>query len=211
MWWLAGNALINALTGDAQASSEEQAEGDHGGHDAGIPFGKLGIQSASLLIFLAILFAIGARPVRDALRKRAAEIRKSIDEAISQKQNAEMRFADIERKLAGLDKQVADMKALAEQEAVQEAVRLQEKAAQQAIRIQEVAERTIREESMKARRGLRDETIRLSAELARQKAAVAINGEDQRRFAREFLDSIVAANAQTNLGNHSTGQQKESA
>jgi F-type H+-transporting ATPase subunit b len=224
MWWLVGGAHASGEEGAAGAghegaagaghegaAHEGQAEGGHGGgHDEGIPFVKLGIQSASLLIFLGILFVIGARPVQDGLRKRAAEIRKSIDEAISQKKNAELRFAEIERKLAGLDRQVADMKVLAEQEAEQEAVRLREKAAQEAIRIQEVAERTIREESAKARRGLRDETIRLATELARQKAAVAINGEDQRRFAREFLDSIVSANAQNNLNPAGTSQ-KESA
>lgn len=201
MWWLVGNAAASSdaheAGGEGQAH-EGQAEGHGGGHGGGhgpveIPTGKLAVQSASFLIFLAILYAVGAQPIRDTLRKRAGGIRKSIDEAIDQKKGAEARFADIESRLAGLDKQIADMKALAAREADMEAERLREKAAQEGQRIQEVAERTIRDEGARARRALRDESIRLATELARQKASVAINGEDQRRLAREFLDSITAA------------------
>lgn len=199
MWWLAGNALASsdAHEGQAGQAHEGQAEGHGGGHGghgpAEIPTGKLAVQSVSFLIFLAILYAVGAQPVRDALRKRAAGIRKSIDEAIDQKKGAEARFSEIEARLAGLDKQIANMKALAAREADMEAERLREKAAQEGQRIQEVAERTIRDEGARARRGLRDEAIRLAADLARQKVGVAINGADQSRLASEFLESITDA------------------
>ena len=177
----------SAEHGEHAAASEEHG-GEEGSH--GVPVQELAIKGSSLLIFGGILFAIARRPVKDALASRAAGIRKSIDEATSLRAESQRRYADVEARLAGLDQKIQEMRATAEWEADQEAVRLREKAAADAKRMEEVAGRTIREETERARRTLREEAIRLSVGLARQKAADALTVDDQRRFAREFLDVI---------------------
>jgi F-type H+-transporting ATPase subunit b len=168
-------------------------EGAEEAHEAGVPVQELAVSGVSLLLFLVILFLVARKPVGDALANRALEIRKAIDEAVSAKQAAEKRFAEVESKLASLDQQLASMNAQAEREAEAEAARLVEKANADAARIQEVAERTIREESDRARRGLREEAVKLAVGLARQKAAQVMTVDDQRRFAREFLDTVKEA------------------
>ncbi len=184
LWFLISMALASG--GEASAASEEHgsAEAHH------LPVQELAIKSTSLLLFGGILFAIARRPVKDALANRAAGIRKSIDEATTLRAESQRRYAEVEARLAGLDQKIQEMRATAVWEADQEAVRLREKAASDAKRMEDVAGRTIREETERARRSLREEAIRLSVGLARQKAADALMVDDQRRFAREFLDVI---------------------
>ena len=168
-------------------------EGEAHGAEGGIPVGELGVATASFLIFLVILFVVARKPVMDALASRALNIRKSIDDAVAARKAAEARFAEVETRLASLDQQLATMQAQAEQDAQAEAARLVEKANADAARIQDVAERTIREETERARRGLRDEAVKLAVGLARHKAAQVMTVDDQRRFAREFLDTVKEA------------------
>jgi F-type H+-transporting ATPase subunit b len=197
LWFLISFALASG-EGEAPAASAEHGEhaaaseehGEEGAHHEGIPLQELAIKSSSLLIFGGILFALTRRPVKDALASRAAGIRKSIDEATNLRAESQRRYAEVEARLAGLDQKIKEMQANAEWEADQEAVRLREKAASDAKRMEEVAGRTIREETERARRSLREEAIRLSVGLARQKASDALTVDDQRRFAREFLDVI---------------------
>ena len=178
----------------ALAAASEGAEShEGGGHEAGIPFQELGVASVSLLLFLVILFVVARKPVADALASRALTIRKAIDDAVTAKAAAEKRFTEVESRLASLDQQLASMQAQAESDAAAEAARLIEKANADAARIQDVAERTIREESDRARRGLRDEAVKLAVGLARNKAAQVMTVDDQRRFAREFLDTVKEA------------------
>lgn len=188
LWFILSLALASGGEEHAPAAEHAEAVGEHGADH--IPVEELAIKSATLLIFLGILFAVARRPVADALRNRSAHVRKSIDEATTLKAQAEARFADVEARLAKLDQKIAEMRTTADWEADQEAIRLREKAALDAQRMQEVAERTIREETERARRSLRDDAVRLSVALARQKATDAITVDDQRRFAREFLDVI---------------------
>jgi F-type H+-transporting ATPase subunit b len=149
-----------------------------------------------LLVFLAILYAVARQPVTDALRSRAQNIRKSIDEANAMQAEAQSRFEMVAKRLAGLDAEVASLKNKALEESQSEAARLRERASQDALRIQEVAERTIREETDKARRAIREEAVKLAVELARTRTEQAITTEDQRRFTREFLGSIQADRGQ---------------
>lgn len=194
LWQIALVAASEGAEG-ATGAHEGQEAGGHegGGHEGGIPFHDLGVASVSLLTFLLILFTVARKPVMDALASRALNIRKAIDEAVTAKAAAEQRFNEVEARLASLDQQLASMQAQAESDAQAESSRLIEKGNADAARILEVAERTIREESDRARRGLRDEAVKLAVGLARQKAAQVMTVDDQRRFAREFLDTVKEA------------------
>lgn len=174
------------------ALASEGAEGA-AHHEAGIPFHDLGVASVSLLIFLGILVAVARKPVMDGLANRALGIRKEIDEATTAQKAAEARFKEVESRLAALDQLVNSMKADAERDAEAETARMIERANADAARIQEVAERTIREETDRSRRVLKDEAVVLAVGLARHKAAQVMTVDDQRRFAREFLDTVKEA------------------
>lgn len=176
----------------ALAAASEGAEGGTH-HEGGIPVHDLSVAAVSLLVFVVVLVVVARKPVTDALAARAFNIRKSMDEANTSRQAAEKSFAEVEAKLAALDQQLVDMQRQAEREAEAETARLAEKAQADAARIQEVAERTIREESEQVRRSLREEAVKLAVGLARNKAAHLMTVEDQRRFAREFLDTVKEA------------------
>lgn len=188
MWWLIDQA--SAGEGGHEGAHEGASEGGHGGHEGGVPVEELAVQFGSLLIFLMVLIAVARRPVLDALRGRAQDIRKAIDEAEHLKKDAAARYTEIDTKLSMLDRQIADMKAKATAEADGEAARLREKAAADANHIETVATRTIREEMERARQSLRSEAVRLSVNLARDKVTEHLNMDDQRRLAREFLTTI---------------------
>ena len=188
----AGHGTEHAPSGEHGGAHEGQASEHGSGHGAahGPDWHQIGVSFGSPILFLIVLFSVARRPVGDALRARAVNIRKSIDDANAMKHQAQDRFDEVAKRLASLDAEVQSLKAKAEDEAKAEGARLRERAQQDAARIQEVAERTIREESERARRALREEAVRLSVGLARSRAEAAITIEDQRRFTHEFLASI---------------------
>jgi F-type H+-transporting ATPase subunit b len=179
--------------GGAQAlgtTAHEGAEASAGGGHHGPNMPVLAMQTGALIIFLAILVKVASRPIGDALKARAANVRDQLEEAKRLKAEADAQAAEVERRLAALDTQVAEMKAQAQADAAAESARIAARAEADAARLRETAERTLREETVRARNELRAEAVHLAVELARGTLARGVNAEDQQRLAREFLAAV---------------------
>ncbi|MDP2315166.1 MAG: ATP synthase F0 subunit B [Pseudomonadota bacterium] len=170
-------------------------EGAHGaaaaGHEAhGIPWDLITLQAANVVLFGIALVWLARGPVRDALKNRSLAVSKQLDESARLKAEAAATAAEIEARLASLDRRVDEMKAEAAVEADLEALRIAERAQADAARIKDTAERTIREESARARNELRGEAARLAVALARETLKRSVTADDQDRLAREFLAAV---------------------
>ncbi len=161
------------------------------GHEVhGIPWEMIGLQAANVVLFGIALAWLARGPIRDALKNRSLAVSKQLDESARLKAEAAATNADIEARLATLDRRVEEMKAEAAVEADREAMRIEERAHADASRVKDTAERTIREESTRARNELRGEAARLAVALARETLKRSVTADDQDRLAREFLAAV---------------------
>ncbi|MFZ5482324.1 MAG: hypothetical protein ACOZNI_36520 [Myxococcota bacterium] len=179
------HTLLTTLAYAAEGGGHGGPEGAHG-----IPWDTIAFQSIAVAIFLGLLFWFARRPVGDALKNRALDVRNRIESAAKARDEAAARYAEIESRLVSLDRRVEEMKAEAAADADNEAERIRERAHADAQRVKETAERTIREEADRARTQLRAEAVGLAVQLARESLKRAVTPEDQERLAKDFLAAV---------------------
>lgn len=188
--------VLIGLAHAQEHGAEAGHEGGHGveaaGHAAehGIPWEALTYSGLTLLVFIGILVVFARKPIGDALKSRALEIRRGLDEAARLRAESQARFSDVEAKLVAMDRRIDEMKAEAFADTQREEERLAERAQADAARIRDTAERTIREESQAARNVLQSEAARLAVALARETLKKNVSPEDQQRLAQDFLAAV---------------------
>lgn len=200
--------------GDAHGGGhgEGHGEGDHGGahhvdygadddHDGTVNWldpdageayqiTRLVQHAFNLLVIGGVLFWFARRPVADALRNRAHSIRTELIEAAKMRDEARQRQQEINARLGGFEAELARMRAQAEADAKADEEKLVARANNEAARIRDAAERHMRDELVRARVALRKEAVELAVQLAEQTLRSQVQSDDQRRLAREFLESL---------------------
>ena len=152
----------------------------------------------NLFLLLALLFWLMRNPVKNALKSRAAAIRRELTEAARLRDEAEQRHQELSARLDHFEDEVQAIRDEAKQDAQEEEAKLIERAHQEAQRIAESTERNIRDEVSRARQTLQKEAVELAVELAQKTISSELKDDDQKRLAREFLNTIK----NNGVGNH---------
>jgi ATP synthase F0 subunit b len=150
----------------------------------------------NLLVFVLILVYILRNKIRigQVFDDRRASIRKELEQARQDKQEAERRLAEVEARLARLDQDVAEIRAEAELEVQREAERIRKAAAADAEKIKQMAEREIEGAMKSARSELRAFVAEHSVEMAEGIIRREIRPDDDRRMLDEYLDNLREVN-----------------
>lgn len=180
------NLLPTLLSSIALASEEA----GHAGAEGGIPWGPIAFHAMNLAILLAIVIRFAGRSILDAVKDRAARIKKDIDTSAALRDDASRRYAELSARLDGFEAELSGMKAQAEQEAAREREEILARAARESKVIEEAATRTIRSEVARARTELREEAVRLSVRIAEARLRGQLRGEDEERYASDFLRAV---------------------
>jgi F-type H+-transporting ATPase subunit b len=129
---------------------------------------------------------------------RTQQIRKEMIEAGELRKQAEMRAAEVDRRLANLESEIAAMRAEAKQEAETETERLARHTAAEIGKVQLHAEQDIAAAGKAARMELRRYSAELAVQLAEQKIRVRMNPEIQDALVMGFVKDLDGASrAQT--------------
>lgn len=141
-------------------------------------------------IFLAVMWRIGGRSLVEFVAARHERIKKELDEAGRLHREAEARLAELQSKLSGLDKDVAEIVATVRKEAEEEKQRILAAANEQAARVQQEAERQIAAEVERQRK----ELSRLVVEAAIKQAEAIVQKnfgpEDHRRTSEAYVAQL---------------------
>lgn len=143
-----------------------------------------------LLLFLGLVVYFVRKPLGDALRTRAAGIRKELTDSARARDEAYQRHQELVARLDKIEAEVASMEAEAKEEAANEEQKLVERAQGEAERIAEMAQRNIRDEATRARMALKRDAVELAVQLAEGILAKSVNPADQQALARDFLQSL---------------------
>ncbi len=141
-------------------------------------------------MLLGIIGWFARKPIKDAIASRSVNIKKDMDEINALRKQAQDRYTEIETRLQGYDRKLAEMKGEAEREAAAEAREIAARAERDAQQIQNAAERTIRDETLRARHALRRDAVELAVKIAEEQLKMQITEADQRRLASEFLGTV---------------------
>jgi len=146
----------------------------------------------NLLIFVVILVYILRKKVRigQVFDDRAASIVKELEQSKRDKQEALERLAQLEARLAGLDQEIAQIRADSERESARESERISQSAAADAEKIRQTAHREI-EGAMKAARNelqafVADQSVALAEGIIRRE----IKPDDNTRMVNKFIGDL---------------------
>lgn len=159
-----------------------------------------GFALLNFAVFAGIMYRLAAKPLRDFVATRHVTIKRDLDEAKGIRQAAEAKLAEYQAKLAGLDKEVADLVATIKKDAEGEKQRIIAASEVEAQRLRKDAEAQIASEIDRLRRELRREVVDAALAQARKLVAEKATGDDQKRLAERYLASLESAKPTTTGG-----------
>jgi F-type H+-transporting ATPase subunit b len=166
------------------------AAGDAHGGPVTIPWSGLFWHSFNLALLLGVIFWFARRPIGDALKNRAAKVRRDIESAQGERAAARAELEDLEEKLADFELQVERLRKEMAEQAQHEREAILERAERESAAVQASAERAIRDEAQRARRQLQTEAVQLAVQLAEGILAARVGDDDQQALARKLLDAV---------------------
>ena len=121
---------------------------------------------------------------------RSAAIRKDMEQSLALRQDAEARAADVDRRLANMEADIAALRGEGERAARAEAERMEQHTAAEIAKIQQHSEQEIASAGKAARMDLKRYAAELAVELAGQKVRARITPETQDSLVQGFVRNL---------------------
>lgn len=152
----------------------------------------------NLFVFIAVALYLHRRfgkPISEALRARGESIKRELERAREERDQALARLAEVEGRFANLDAEVAKVKEKTAAEAAAEQQRLSAATEEEIAKLREQAKREIESAGKSARHELRrfaaDESVRLAEEIL----AKEIRPEDDVRLTSQSVQELGGTRA----------------
>jgi len=188
------HALPASATERGAAHGESAEHGEH----AGFKVSTFVLQLINFGVLLFLLIYFGGRAMNKSLRARHEQLKGELAEAARLRDEAKQKVDAQERRLADLEKELSALRASMRQDAAREQARLLEGAQERAKKIQEEMRFQLDQQVKEAEMLLRAEVANASVKLAEALVSKAVDTQDERRLAQEFVagfDSPTAGGA----------------
>lgn len=172
--------LVLAAGGGAQEGTSGRALWD------------LAMRIINFAILVGIIFYFARKPVVQAIKNSIESVRTLLREAEESRQATEAKMKEAEDKLAGVDKEVADLLAAAAKESEAEKERILSEAAQALEKLKAEAALAIDQELKKAQNILKREAADAAVALAEEIISKNVKPEDHAKFVSEYLEKLEA-------------------
>jgi F-type H+-transporting ATPase subunit b len=170
------SALLLASLGAAPAYAAEE--------------GGLFWPAINFVLLLAVLFYFARKPIQTFFGDRRKAIRKELDAAAALERSARERYAQWQRRLVDLERELAQIRTASQERADAERASLLADARAAADRIRSDAANAVEHELRRARARLREEASQLAIELASGILREKVTAQDRDRLIDEFIDRI---------------------
>jgi F-type H+-transporting ATPase subunit b len=121
---------------------------------------------------------------------RSASIRKDMEDSLAQRQEAEARAADVDRRLANMENDIAALRGEGERNARAEAERMERHTAEEIAKIQAHSEQEIASAGKAARMELQRYAAELAVQLAEQKVRARMTPDAQDALVQGFVRNL---------------------
>jgi F-type H+-transporting ATPase subunit b len=163
-------------------ATEASGEGEHGGMEIW--------KWANFAILAGGLGYLVGKNAGPFFASRTQQIRKEMIESGEMRKQAEARAAEVDRRLANLDSEIAGLRAEAKREAEAETERLSRQTAAEIAKVQLHAEQDIAAAGKAARMELKRYSAELAVELAEQKIRARMNPDVQNGLVMGFVKDL---------------------
>lgn len=154
--------------------------------------------TVNFLLFLGVLVALARKPVQTYFADRRDRIRQDLEQAAALKREAEERYAQWQRRLVDLDRELESIRTGARERAETEREHLLRDAQATADRIRQDATAAVDREVRRAREALRNEASELAVELASGLLRENVTDQDRDRLLEEFIEHIATSHEARN-------------
>jgi F-type H+-transporting ATPase subunit b len=151
---------------------------------------KLGFALLNFVVLLFLLRKLLFRPLGVMAATRHDQIKKDLDEAGQLRATAQARLTELDRRIAGIDDEVAEMVAVVRRDADAERARILAAAEEQSKHIAAEAERTLATEIARVEREVRQEAARAAIAVAEKILRERITADDDRHMVERFAKEL---------------------
>ena len=151
---------------------------------------ELALKWANFLLLAGLLGYFIGKNAGPFFAARSAGIRKDMDESLRQREQAEAKAADVDRRLANLEKDIAALRGQSEAEAQAETERMAQHTAAEIAKIQAHAEREIASAGKAARMALKRYSAELAMGLAEQKVRARMTPDTEDALVQGFVRNL---------------------
>jgi F-type H+-transporting ATPase subunit b len=151
---------------------------------------ELELKWANFLLLAGLLGYFIGKNAGPFFAARTAGIRKDMDESLRQRQEAEAKAADVDRRLANLEKDIAALRGQGEAEAKAETERLAQHTESEIAKIQAHAEQEIASAGKAARTALKRYSAELAMGLAEQKVRARMTPDTEDALVQGFVRNL---------------------
>ena len=191
------SATHEAAEQASEAASHETATPEgHGEHAATIesPL-RLVFSLLNFAILAGILIKFGGGAVKKGLAARHTQLKTDISQAAELKTHAEARYRAQEARLAGLEQEIAALRAKMKAEAEAEKTRLLAAAEERASRVREETRFLLEQQTKEAAQTIRREAAEAAVRLAEEILRRQVGGADQQRLLETFVKDVGGGQA----------------
>jgi F-type H+-transporting ATPase subunit b len=151
---------------------------------------ELELKWANFLILAGLLGYTLGKNAGPFFAARSAGIRKDMDESLRQRQEAEAKAADVDRRLANLERDIAALRGQGEAEAKAETERMAQQTTAEIAKIQSHAEQEIASAGKAARMALKRYSAELAMGLAEQKVRARMTPDTEDALVEGFVRNL---------------------
>ena len=193
---VAGLVLGGGAARAQEHEPEKKAAEGHGaehGKEAEESFAEkheLELKWANFLLLAGLLGYMIGKNAGPFFAARSAGIRKDMDESLRQRQQAEATVADVTRRLASLEQDIAALRSQSENEAKAETARMAQQTSAEIAKIQAHAEQEIASAGKAARTSLKKYSAELAMGLAEQKVRARMTPATEDALVQGFVRNL---------------------
>lgn len=185
-------AAHTANAQEHQASGE--AHGEAAAHHHGVTLDEILkpmiFRFINFFIFVGVLIFVSKKPLRFFLAQRRKQVEEVIQTSAEQKAWAEQMFADYNRRLEGIGKEIDEIKVSLRKEGEFESARIVAHATEVAANLSRDTQMIAQAEIDTFKNDLRKQTIEMAAEVARETVMRVMNADDQKRLSEKFVTEL---------------------
>ncbi len=145
------------------------------------------INTVALIVLLVYFLK---KPLVTFFAERKEQISKDLDDAREQRERAERLLKDYEAKIAGMEQELAKMRAELAKASEAESKKLLEAADAMMFKMVDAARLAAEQEVRKAKAAVKNEAVDLAVELAEALIREKITDQDRRRIVEDYLDKV---------------------
>ena len=165
--------------------------GGEGAHDKAAELKDFGYRTLNFIILVGFLYWFLAKKIKEFFSGRRTEIRSSLQEAQTAKEDAEQKFKEYSAKLDKATDEISGVVEMIKAQGLAEKQRIVEDAKKAAQKIEEDTKSRMEQEFKGASNQLRQEAVLLSVQMAEELLKRSITAQDHDVMVRDYLDKVV--------------------